>query len=210
ANRPDPDRHVRLREYTDMFAVYVECDRNAARAARVYAARYAARWHPGYRVFQRVQNYLANPVVNVVRPRPRDVHVQEVTAYFDQFPHARKYLAVLRSRDTSGDLGLSRRMVGRILKDEAYHPYKIVLTQGLTPADHGARMQYCNWLVDRPDPVAFASRVLWTDEANFNNKANVNRHNCHYWARENPHWMRAVDHQVIWGVNCWGGVLGNN
>ena len=34
--------------------------------------------------------------------------------------------------------------------------------------------------------VSFLSHVLFSDEANFANTRNVNRHNMHYWANENP------------------------
>jgi hypothetical protein len=31
----------------------------------------------------------------------------------------------------------------------------------------------------------------------------------HYWAVENPHWMRQQDHQNRWSLNVWGGVVNN-
>ncbi|RLU16752.1 hypothetical protein DMN91_010820 [Ooceraea biroi] len=31
----------------------------------------------------------------------------------------------------------------------------------------------------------------------------------HYWAPENPHWMREIDHQRRWSINVWCGILGN-
>lgn len=52
------------------------------------------------------------------------------------------------------------------------------------------------------------SRVLWTDEATFHSNGGVNLHNTHYWSRTNPHWMREVQNQGRWSVNCWAGILG--
>ena len=40
--------------------------------------------------------------------------------------------------------------------------------------------------------VSVLSHVLFSDEANFANTGNVNRRNMHYWANENPRWMRTV------------------
>lgn len=34
-----------------------------------------------------------------------------------------------------------------------------------------------------------------------------NRHNCHYWSDENPHWVRTIDHQHRWSVNVWCGIV---
>ena len=60
----------------------------------------------------------------------------------------------------------------------------------------------CNWIrrKTRTD-VSFLSHVLFSDEANFANTGNVNRHNMHYWAYENPRWMRTVPFQHPWSVN---------
>lgn len=33
-----------------------------------------------------------------------------------------------------------------------------------------------------------------------------NRHNCHYWSDENPHWVRLIDHQHRWSLNVWCGI----
>lgn len=51
--------------------------------------------------------------------------------------------------------------------------------------------------------------MLFTDEATFTNHGNVNLRNMHYWALENPHWIRQVQHQKPWSVNVWCGIVGN-
>ena len=48
----------------------------------------------------------------------------------------------------------------------------------------------------------------FSDEANFANTGNVNRHNMHYWSNENPRWMRTVPFHHPWSVNCWCGIFG--
>jgi len=37
----------------------------------------------------------------------------------------------------------------------------------------------------------------------------VNRHNCRYWADENPHWMREAHTQYAKKVNVWAGIINN-
>jgi hypothetical protein len=37
----------------------------------------------------------------------------------------------------------------------------------------------------------------------------VNTRNVHYWAAENPRWLRQVEHQRQWSVKVWYGVIGN-
>ncbi|EZA55092.1 hypothetical protein X777_05364 [Ooceraea biroi] len=32
----------------------------------------------------------------------------------------------------------------------------------------------------------------------------------HYWAEDNPHWLRQVQHQHPWTVNVWCGIIGNH
>ena len=58
--------------------------------------------------------------------------------------------------------------------------------------------------------VLFLSHVLFSDEANFANTGNVNRHNMHYWANENLRWMRTVPFQHPWSVNCWCSIDGDH
>ena len=58
--------------------------------------------------------------------------------------------------------------------------------------------------------VSFLSHVLFSDQANFTNTGNVNRHNMHYWANENPPWMRTVLFQYPWSVNCRCGIVSDH
>lgn len=46
-----------------------------------------------------------------------------------------------------------------------------------------------------------------SDEATFHNTVQLNRHNCHYWSVENPHWFREVDHQQRWSLIVWCGIV---
>ena len=90
------------------------------------------------------------------------------------------------------------------------HPYHLTLHQSLNGNDFDQRLNYCHWLLGMIDEnPQFLSQILFTDEATFSSDGGVNLHNMHYWARENPRWMREVQHQGRWSVNVWCGILGN-
>jgi len=36
----------------------------------------------------------------------------------------------------------------------------------------------------------------------------VNKHNVHYWAVDNPHWLREVERQRRWSINVWCDIVG--
>jgi hypothetical protein len=55
----------------------------------------------------------------------------------------------------------------------------------------------------------FFERVVFTDECCVKNNGAVNKYNLHYWAIQNPHWMREQDIQNRWSLNVWGGVVKN-
>ena len=58
--------------------------------------------------------------------------------------------------------------------------------------------------------VSFLSRVLFSDEANFANTGNVNRHIMHYWTNDNRRWMRTVPFKHPMSVNCWSVIVGDH
>ncbi|OXU16263.1 hypothetical protein TSAR_012619, partial [Trichomalopsis sarcophagae] len=39
------------------------------------------------------------------------------------------------------------------------------------------------------------------------NTGELNRHNCHYWSDENPHWLGRIDNQHRWSVMVWCGII---
>lgn len=49
---------------------------------------------------------------------------------------------------------------------------------------------------------------MFSDESTFCLNGNVNRHNCRYWARENPHWIREQHTQFPQKINIWAGIIG--
>ena len=104
--------------------------------------------------------------------------------------------------------GINQRSVLRILNQHKFHAYCMSLHQDLNGNDFLKRVNFCNWIRSKMrTDVAFLSHVLFSAEATFSNTENVNRHNMHYWANENPRWMRTVPFQHPWSVNCWCGIV---
>ena len=58
----------------------------------------------------------------------------------------------------------------------------MLLHQDLYGNDFLRRVNFYNWIRRKMRTnVSFLSYVLFSDEANFANTGNVNRHNMHYW-----------------------------
>ncbi|KAJ8951980.1 hypothetical protein NQ318_010725 [Aromia moschata] len=67
-------------------------------------------------------------------------------------------------------------------------------------------MAFLAWLATAHEDGNISS-ILWTDESRFHKIGTINRHNCHYWSEDNPHWMRETNFQRNWGINMWCGMI---
>jgi hypothetical protein len=110
----------------------------------------------------------------------------------------------IRQLGMESDISFSS--VQRILEENKMHPYKIHLHQSLLPGDYERRLNFVAWLAVAQER-AILHYILWSDESRFHNNGIVNRHNCHYWSQDNPHWLRETNFQNIWGVNVWCGII---
>ncbi|EFN87566.1 hypothetical protein EAI_04278, partial [Harpegnathos saltator] len=107
--------------------------------------------------------------------------------------------------------GISKSTANRIFKINRFHPYHIHLTQKLEQRDFEQRLQFYNWALNqiRRNPH-FIAEILFSDEATFGNKGDVNRHNYHYYSDQNPYWQRSQEFQRQWSINVWAGILRND
>ncbi|EZA59650.1 hypothetical protein X777_16753, partial [Ooceraea biroi] len=53
----------------------------------------------------------------------------------------------------------------------------------------------------------FHQKIKFSDESTFTSDGSVNTWNCRYWAQNNPHWLREIDHQHVWKVTVWCGII---
>ena len=154
-----------------------------------------------------IENGLSN-VSQVGRPRHSCIeeNVEAVKEAFSRSP--RKSI-----RRASVELNLSRSTIHRILQGEKLHPYVLRFLHEISEEDCADRLDFCEemlQLIDNDQEVV--NHLLFTDEANFHLSGEVNRHNCRYWASDNPNFFATVPlHSpkvVVW-MGVWsGGLLG--
>ena len=194
-------------EYVDMLLIYGECRRNSRRSRELYRVRYPNRITPNNNTFVNLEKKLRSgsfPVGKHEAPRRKPVltvdNTINILAYANVNPH-------VSTRLVAQELGVSKSSVHRVLKNNKYHPYKVHLVQGLTPEDPARRLAFIAEIFCKlEDDPSFLHKILWSDESRFHNNGAVNRHNCHYWSSNNPHWMKETHFQQIWGVNVWCGL----
>lgn len=144
------------------------------------------------------------------RPRPgrpkdatNDEKTLDVLLTFTEDPHS-------SIRKASQQHDISTFSVHKILKKNKFHPFKVKLVHELNEDDFDRRIEFCEDMMFRIDENPnFASNVVFSDEATFQLNGNLNRHNCRYWAEENPFWMREDNTQYPQKLNVWAGILNN-
>ncbi|XP_014768026.1 uncharacterized protein LOC106867617 [Octopus bimaculoides] len=103
-------------------------------------------------------------------------------------------------------MGILKSSVYRTLKRAHWKSYVPNLIQALNQDDPDRRVQFCKWYLDKfAEDATFPKKILWSDEATFKLNGSVNRHNCTYWARENPHFTMK-HHLNLPGVTAWCGI----
>lgn len=111
------------------------------------------------------------------------------------------------SRKIAQELNLSHQSVLRVLQRNRFHPYKIQIVQKLELGDDDRRIEFCNWFETKiQENPALPQSILFSDEATFHLSGRVNRHNCVYWAEENPHIAVEGHLQNDPKVNVWCGI----
>lgn len=181
-------------EIVDILLILGECRRNYRRAAALYRRRFPLRQHPNHTAIRKVE----------MRSRRGNLHRQRRRYNDNNYAMNVRFLTILATvhlnqhvslREIQRTLGIPKSTAGRYLKAARYHPYHIILNQALTEHDQRERLLFCQWasqqLLNYGD---FFKYVLFSDEATFHSYGTLNRHNCHYWAPVNPHWMQQIDH----------------
>lgn len=196
-------------ELVDMTFIIGESQRNCLLASRLYAERYPNRRHPQVCSFSRLlERFVAS---GNVKYKPV-CQQKDVTNEDNQFQVLQAVVEKpsVSQRTISAQLGVSQRSVGRILKQNKFHPYKIQLSQELLPLDYNKRKEFCRWGVRmmQNEGQGFLQNILWSDEATFHNNGRVNRHNFHYYSDNNPNIIYETHRQHRWSLNVWAGIVG--
>lgn len=103
---------------------------------------------------------------------------------------------------------ISKSSLHRILKQEKIKPYKLMYTQELLEDDPDRRCEFSEMMINKinNDPD-FKNKILFSDESTFCLNGEVNRHNCRFWSKTNPHWMEPLHTQRPQKVNVWAGIV---
>jgi len=149
-------------------------------------------------------------VCNVKRERSLssrgDDNVERVVQLFDEDPH-------MSTRRAANVLNMGRSTIQRILQDLKWHPYKVHVVQRLYEEDYQNRLEFAEAELMRinADP-SHLGELTWSDEAHFHMDGGVNRHNCRYWAPQNPYWVKEEslhsDRTTVWAAVWQNGVYG--
>jgi len=85
-------------------------------------------------------------------------------------------------------LGISPRSVRKILHNDLhYHLYKIQIVQALNTRDYGARVRFCQEMLDLISEDEDLVKNIWmSDKTHFHVSGFVNKQNFRYWSQANP------------------------
>jgi hypothetical protein len=191
-------------EMFDMMFLYGRHNGNSRQAVAAYAAMYPDRRHPPRSTLNNIVKRLRETGTFSHRPRPgrpRTASNEEMETLILAAIEANPFTS---SRAIATDLAISQATVLRVLKRYHERPFKAHLVHNLLDADHIPRERFCHWALERLDEdPQFLRWIFVCDESTFHRDGNVNRHNCHYWSRENPRWIRPHHFQHNFKVNVW-------
>jgi hypothetical protein len=103
----------------------------------------------------------------------------------------------------SSQLNIPRSSVQRIYKSMGFKLYIPRLVHALNEDDFDRRVEYCETFLSLlQNEPGLIYRVIWSDEAVFRLNGHINRHNCVYWATENPNvtWEHTMQAE---GLTVW-------
>ena len=139
------------------------------------------------------------------RPRTEENEMR-VTMTFINIPQK-------STRCATQELSLPRTSLRCLMRKLNLKPCRRRLLHGLLEDDPDWRLQFCE-IMRKPisDDRDLLAKIIWSDEACFKLPGHVNRHNCVYWADENPHWtiLSQLNQPgvTVWGALSREGVLG--
>ena len=95
--------------------------------------------------------------------------------------------------------------IHQILRAQKWKPYIPSLVHTLNEDDPDRQVQFCEWFLHKCDEREnFQDSIVWSDEATFKLNGTINRHNCVYWANENPNIIEEKTINLP-GVAVWCG-----
>lgn len=116
-------------------------------------------------------------------------------------------------RKHAAALGIKKSTVHNIIKKKmCFHPYKIQLVQALKENDYVLRRTCAERMLTQFPTLHRLSNIFFSDEAHFHLEGYVNKHNCRYWAPNNPkqkHQRQLHSPKVtVWCAISGSGIIG--
>ncbi|CAF2800673.1 unnamed protein product [Rotaria sp. Silwood2] len=205
------DFHLSSSERIEIVKWYA-IHENAAEVARQFQYRYDQTPPSRKHILNLVRKFdeTGSAQDAIISGRPRSVNTEEnkerVRAAFQENP-------TTSSRRAALELNLSRTSLQRMMKELGLKPYRPQLLHALHDDDPDRRCEFAEIflnLVD--DDPSLLDRIFWTDESTFKLNGHVNRHNCVYYATENPHIVISqvmnAPGVIVWAGIWSGGIIG--
>lgn len=196
-------------EILDLFYIHGECDRIISRTCRAFNEKYPHLPSMTEKIFRKyVSNFQSFGCVRAPKEYKRRVVDDEeneisVLTYFEANENA-------SIRSAAHEIDLDRNSVHRILKKHNMHDYKYEKVHALEPGDYIKRLNFCRGILEKlENDENFLKKIIWTDEAKFNNEGLFNRKNCHIWRSENPHRKRQRNPQNKFSFNVFALLMNN-
>lgn len=195
-------------EVVKWHAIY----QNAAEVARQFQHRFdrspstrKAIWDL-VRKFDKTGSVQEAPRSGRSRSVSTDANRERIRAAFEENPQTSTRRAAL-------ELNLSRSSLIRMMKELGLKPYRPQLLHALNEDDPDRRCEFVDTFLNLiAADSSFLSRIVWTDEAIFKLNGHVNRHNCVYYAVENPHVIITEEMNapgvIVWAGIWVGGIIG--
>ena len=101
----------------------------------------------------------------------------------------------------------------RVLKREKYHLFKPIRVHELNEDDPDKQMEFCEFVVrESANDEHWYRKLHFSDEAVFHVNRRVNRHNCHYYGKENTNLIEETRLRcgkvTVWTMIGWERLLG--
>lgn len=91
----------------------------------------------------------------------------------------------------------------RLMKERNLKSYIPRLFHALADGDSGRRVEFAEMFLNKMEQDSnFIDNIRWSDQATFKLNGHINRHNCVYWAEQNPHVIIERDVNLP-GVTVW-------
>ena len=187
-------------ELVDMVFILGASDKNCLLATRLYNQAFPERRQPRKEAFEKLlDRFIPTGKVEYEKhERSKIVNTEEnqltVLLKLEEDPHTSQ-------RIISNETDVGRKTVQNIIQSNKMHPYHVQLMQELNNDDYERRVRFCEWAAQKIEQDRmFFNYVLFADEATFHKNGNVNRHNFHYYATTNPHFIRTHS-QTRWSLN---------